>query len=108
MRLIVILIIALSSCKKDEAFDVYLDIKNHKFEPEIVRVPKMKKIKIHLTNHDETAEEFESTDLKREKIIPAKSTVIITLAPLKPGEFSFFGEFHEDTAKGKIIVEDHE
>ena len=47
-----------------------------------------------------------SIDLKREKIVLANSKARVILAPLKPGEYKFFGEFHEDTAQGKIIVKE--
>ena len=104
MRLILTIILLLSSCTNEEAHNIYISIKNHKFEPEIITAPPMKKIKIHVANHDSTPEEFESLSLKREKLIPPKSTSVIVLAPLKQGEYNFFGEFHQDTAKGKIIV----
>jgi hypothetical protein len=103
-KVLIIFCIILSSCKKDEFFDINLIIRNHKFEPEIIYAPSMKKIKLHITNMDDTIEEFESIDLKREKIIPSKSTVTVILAPLKKGEYKFFGEFHEDSAQGKIII----
>ena len=89
---------------KTDVINVDLIIKNHKFEPEILELPAGEKIRITVHNQDATIEEFESIDLKREKIIPGKSKAIIILAPLKPGEYKFFGEFHEETAKGKIII----
>ena len=60
-----------------------------------------------ITKHNKsyaTVEEFESFDLKREKIIPAKGKVIVIVGPLSSGEYSFFGEFHQETAQGKLIV----
>lgn len=83
-----------------------LIIKDHKFEPEILELPAGKKIRITIYNQDDTIEEFESIELKREKIILAHSQARIILAPLKPGEYKFFGEFHEETAQGKIIVKE--
>ncbi len=88
--------------------NVDLVIKNHKFEPEILKLPAGKKIRITVHNQDSTIEEFESVDLKREKIIPGKSKARIILAPLNPGEYKFFGEFHEETAQGKIIITEEE
>jgi plastocyanin len=85
-------------------FEVDLIIKDHRFNPEILELPAGKKIRITVHNQDDTIEEFESIDLKREKIVLAHSTARVILAPLKPGEYKFFGEFHEDTAQGKIIV----
>ncbi|MDX2050241.1 MAG: cupredoxin domain-containing protein [Rickettsiaceae bacterium] len=80
-------------------------IRNNKFEPEEIKVSPGKKIKLIVTNYDNTIEEFESSSLRREKIIPPGKTVNIMLAPLSPGEYSFIGEFHPETAKGKLIVE---
>lgn len=86
--------------------EVDLIIKDHKFEPEILELPAGEKIRITVHNQDDTIEEFESFDLKREKIVLANSKVRVILAPLKPGEYKFFGEFHTETAQGKIIVKE--
>lgn len=90
---------------KQEILEFTIIIENHKFKPEIIEVPQGKKIRLIIKNNDPTIEEFESTDLKREKIVPGNSSVRIILAPLKPGKYHFVGEFHEDTAKGDIIVQ---
>ena len=52
-----------------------------------------------------TPEEFESYELGFEKIIAGNSSAIIRLKPLKPGTYMFFGEFHQDSALGHIVVE---
>ena len=90
-----------------DSVEVDLFIKDHKFFPEILELPAEKKILITIHNQDDTIEEFESTDLKREKIILGNSTARVILAPLKPGEYKFFGEFHDSTAQGKIIVKEN-
>jgi plastocyanin len=87
-----------------EILEVDLFIKNHIFSPEILELPAGQKIRITVHNQDDSIEEFETTDLKREKIIAGKSKAVVIFAPLKPGEYEFFGEFHPETAKGKIIV----
>lgn len=79
-------------------------IKNHRFEPAEVTVPAGKKVKLIVHNQDPTPEEFESHSLKREKIINGGAKATIMIGPLKPGTYEFFGEFHESTAKGKIIA----
>ena len=81
-----------------------LVIENHKFTPETVNVPAGKKFKLIVDNRDSTPEEFESHSLKREKVIPGKSSATIMIGPLKPGEYKFVGEFHEATAKGVIVA----
>lgn len=86
----------------DETFS--LTIKDHTFSPAEITIPAGKKVKLLVTNQDASAEEFESFELKREKVIAGNSEATIFLGPLEPGEYPFMGEFHSDTAKGKIIA----
>jgi plastocyanin len=83
---------------------VEIVIKNHKFIPAEVVVPAGQKVKLIVINQDATPEEFESYELNREKIIPGGKQAVIYIGPLKPGQYPFFGEFHEDSAKGTIIA----
>ena len=79
-------------------------IKDHKFVPAEIVVPANTKIKLIIENKDATPEEFESHDMHREKIIAGNKTAKILVGPLKPGNYSYFGEFHEDTARGVVIA----
>ncbi len=79
-------------------------IKNHRFAPAEVTIPAGKKVKLVVDNQDSTPEEFESHSLNREKVIPGNSKAVIWVGPLKPGTHEFVGEYHEATAKGKLIV----
>jgi hypothetical protein len=81
-----------------------LVIENHRFAPETLEVPSGQKVKLVVENRDATPEEFESHSLKREKVIPGKSSATLYIGPLKPGEYRFFGEFNEKTAKGVIVA----
>jgi plastocyanin len=81
-----------------------LAIENHKFTPDRIEVPAGKKVKVLVENKDATPEEFESSALKIEKVIPGKSKATIFIGPLKPGEYKFVGEFNEKTAKGVIVA----
>ena len=86
----------------DPTFEI--TIKDHKFTPAEIVVPAGQKIRLIVTNDDASAEEFESRALNREKVIASKSQATIFVGPLKPGEYAFVGEFHEDTAVGKLIA----
>ena len=87
------------------AQDFNLAIRNHKFEPEEIRVPAGKRVSIYVSNEDATPEEFDSTALKVEKVIPGKSKGLVRIGPLEAGRYEFIGEFHADTAKGVVIAE---
>lgn len=89
----------------DDTVQINLVIQNHKFEPAEIKAPAGKRIELLVENKGPGAEEFESHELKREKVIPEGKTAKITLGTLKKGTYKFFGEFHEATAQGKLIVE---
>ncbi len=81
-----------------------ITIKDHKFSPDSIEVPVNQKVKLVIKNQDPSSEEFESHELSREKVIAGNSEGIVFIGPLKAGEYPFVGEFHESTAKGKIIA----
>lgn len=88
-----------------EDLEYRLIIRDHRFEPVELRVPAAKKVKLVIQNLDTSAEEFDSHELNREKVIPPKSTGIVYIGPLSPGRYPFIGEFHSDTAKGVVVAE---
>jgi plastocyanin len=87
------------------ADDLTLTIKDHHFTPAELKVKANTRVKITVVNNDATPEEFESKALRVEKVIPGKSKGVVRIGPLKPGRYSFVGEYHEDTAKGVVIAE---
>ena len=79
-------------------------IKNHRFEPASIEVPAGKKFKLIVKNLDKTLEEFESHDLRKEKIVSGGKQIKMIIKPLKPGTYKFEGEFHAKTAQGVLIA----
>jgi len=82
-----------------------LVIKNHVYQPSELKVPAATKFRLIVRNEDATPEEFESTDFNREKIVLANSSITVYVGPLRAGSYGFFGDFHQATAKGRLIVE---
>ncbi|HZP09835.1 cupredoxin domain-containing protein [Methyloceanibacter sp.] len=87
------------------ADDFSVIIQNHRFEPAEIHVPADRPIALHVDNQDAGAEEFESQGLDVEKVIAGGQSATIKLGPLDPGRYEFYGEYHEDTAKGVIVAE---
>lgn len=85
--------------------DYVLTIKNHRFDPAELTIPADERVQLTIDNQDPTPEEFESRDLRVEKVITGDSKGTVWVGPLPAGEYSFVGEFHEDTAQGKLIAE---
>jgi Cupredoxin-like domain len=89
----------------EEAHEVRITIRNHRFEPDKIEVPAGRPLKLIVTNADDTPEEFESVALKIERVIQGGKTAEFTVRPLRKNRnYKFFGEFHQDTAKGELVV----
>ena len=85
--------------------EIPLTIENNKFSPEELKVKANTPFTVVVTNKDKTPEEFESKELKIEKVVPPGKTVKVLIRALKPGTYNFVGDYHQATAKGRIIAE---
>jgi plastocyanin len=87
-----------------EEAEFTLVLRNHLFEPASLEVPAGQKFILVVRNEDAAKEEFESHDLKLEKVVAGKGTIRLKVGPLRPGEYRFVGEYHEDSAKGVLVA----
>jgi Cupredoxin-like domain len=99
--LLLALLLPLNAFADDE---YSLVIENHQFSPNEISIPAGKKIRLNIENRDATPEEFDSHALNREKVLMGNSTGLVFIGPLEPGEYPFMGEFHADTAQGKVVA----
>lgn len=88
----------------EELSSYALTAENGRFQPETLVVQAGKRFKIVITNKGPGAEEFESLELRKETVLAPGVTRTVVFAPMKPGIYKFFGDFHPDTAKGQIVV----
>lgn len=89
----------------DDPATINVTLKDHRFSPSEIHVTTGKPTILKIRNEDDTAEEFDSSALKVEKIVAAGASATVRLRPLGPGRFPFMGEFHPDTAQGVVISE---
>ena len=85
--------------------EIPVSIEKNRFQPAEVRVKAGTPFVLVVTNKDATPEEFESKELRIEKVIPGGKTLKIRVRALKAGSYPFVGDFHQATAKGRIIAE---
>jgi plastocyanin len=79
-------------------------LKDHKFSPDRFEVKAGDHVKITVINQDKSAEEFESKPFHIESVVGGNKTAVFNLGPVKTGEYLFVGEYHEDMARGTIVV----
>ena len=102
--LIAIAILAAAPALAADEAPIKLVARDGVFTPTVVEVPAGKRVRLEVSNEGKTAMEFESRDLKQEKVIPPGGKATLTLKAMKPGEYRFFDEFHEKTGQGRLIV----
>lgn len=90
---------------QDKPDEIAVTIESNRFSPDEIKVKAGKPFTLVVTNKDAKPEEFESKDLRIEKVIPAGKTASIRVRALKPGTYPFFGEFNPKTAQGRIVAE---
>lgn len=94
-----------SSAMAGDGAPIALTLKDHKFLPAEIHVKANAPSEITLTNADATAEEFDSSALKVEKVVAGGAKGTVRLRPLAPGRYPFMGEYHSDTAQGVVVAE---
>jgi plastocyanin len=102
LSLVLILARATSASAQDPAYT--LVIKDHQFQPAEIEIPAGQKVTLLVKNDDPTPEEFESIELRREKVVAGRDQITVYIGPLKPGRYEFFGDFNPTTARGHIIA----
>lgn len=89
----------------DDLFTVKLEAADGRFTPSKLVVPAGKKIKIEIHNTGKTPLEFESRELRKEKVLGPGSSSFVVIAPLSKGQYNFFDEFHQDIGQGVIVAQ---
>lgn len=72
-----------------EKFTVELEMKNGDLIPRVLEVPAKTIIRIKITNTGTEPAEFESTQLRKEKVLAPGASSVVVIAPLKPGSYTF-------------------
>jgi hypothetical protein len=80
-----------------------LEMNDGKLNPARIEVPAGQRIKIEVRNTGKGAAEFESVQLRKEKVLAPGADSFVVIAPLEPGEYKFFDDFHQQ-AQGVIVA----
>ena len=100
--------LAMSVCASGTAFAAdlptfKLEMNDGKLNPARIEVPAGQRIKIEVHNIGKGAAEFESVQLRKEKVLAPGADSFVVIAPLDPGEYKFFDDFHQ-SAQGVIVA----
>jgi uncharacterized protein (DUF58 family) len=93
---------AISRAGEDPIFKI--EFQDGKVVPQRLEVPANRRFQLNLVNSGDTPAEFESNELRKEKVLAPKSASLLVFRTLDPGEYSFFDDFHPDAPKAVLIA----
>lgn len=99
------LMAAATSATADDLVTYELSLKGTVFTPAELKVPAGKPFIIKFSNTNAAAAELEAKDLQIEKVAAPNSDILVRVKAKDPGKYLFVDEYHEDVAKGFIVVE---
>lgn len=102
--LALVVLLAPLAARAEELATFRLTARDGRFEPATIETPAGKRFKIEIENAGTGPIEFESRDLKQEKVLAPGAKSFVVINALKPGEYRFFDDFHQDTGQGRIVV----
>jgi len=102
--LIIVVAVGAGAALAADPPEVPLLLQQNQFQPAEVKVKAGAPFVLVVTNKDAKAAEFESKELRTEKVVPAGQTVKIRIRALKPGTYPFFNDFNKETT-GRIAAE---
>jgi hypothetical protein len=94
---------ALSAVRAAEMPVIKIEMRDGSITPSRIEVPANVPFKLEITNSGKTPVEFESNELKREKVLAPDSSSSIVFRRLEPGEYPFFDDFHPE-AKATLVA----
>ncbi|MDR1351218.1 MAG: cupredoxin domain-containing protein [Zoogloeaceae bacterium] len=88
----------------DDMPTIKLLMKQGRLYPATLEVPANTRFRLEIHNEGPGAAEFESLELRKETVLAPGVTRTLVFHPLKPGSYSFFDDFHAETAQGRIVA----
>jgi hypothetical protein len=80
-----------------------IEMRDGTITPNVIEAPANTPFKFEISNTGVSPVEFESLELKREKVLAPGATSSIVFRRVEPGEYEFFDDFHPE-ARAKLVV----
>lgn len=81
-----------------------IEFHDGKVTPTRLEVPARQRFRIELNNTGVTPAEFESNELRVEKVLAPQSKSVLVIRTLDPGEYPFFDDFHPNAPKAVLVA----
>lgn len=91
-----------ASAADEPVFEIQM--KDGVITPSRLEVPAKTRFKIMVRNIGKGPAEFESSELRKEVVVPAGGAATMIIRTLDAGEYKFFDDFHVDAPPAMLIA----
>lgn len=88
----------------DDSPTFVIDLKDGAITPPSLEVPANAQFTLELRNSGSSPAEFESIELRKEKVLGPGANSFIVIRRLDPGEYRFFDDFHPGMPPATLIA----
>lgn len=81
-----------------------IEFKDGVVAPQRLDVPANRRFSLELLNLGQTPAEFESRELRKEKVLAPGTSSVLVIRTLEPGEYDFFDDFHPDAPSAVLVA----
>ncbi len=81
-----------------------VEMKDGVITPLRLEVPADKPFKIEIHNTGTTPAEFESIELRKEKVVAPGAVSFVVIKKISPGEYKFFDDFHPNAPQVTVVA----
>lgn len=92
----------IASADDDPVFRI--EFKDGVVAPRRLDVPANRRFSLELHNLGQTPAEFESRELRKEKVLAPGTSSVLVIRTLDPGEYDFFDDFHPDAPSAVLVA----
>lgn len=96
--------LGLANAEELGGLTVTTTLSGNRFDPAELAVPAGRTFQLVVVNNDRMVEQFQSADLRVEKLVPGGKSVTLRLGPFGPGTYRFAGAYHPETAQGRLVA----
>lgn len=99
---LLLVLIGPAAAEDDPVFRI--EFKDGAVTPKRLEVPANRRIALELHNVGTTPAEFESVQLRKEKVLAPGTSSVLVIRTLDPGEYDFFDDFHPGTPSAVLVA----
>jgi hypothetical protein len=96
--------LTLGALAADEEPMFRIEFNDGKVTPQRLEVPAKTRFKLELHNLGKEPAEFESKELRKEKVLAPGASSVLVIRTLDPGEYDFFDDFHLDAPPAVLVA----